>query len=209
MFFNEEAPMPKVTEAHVEARRAQIIDAACKCFNRNGFHGTTIRDICREAGLSTGALYGYFKGKAEILEALAEMGRRNTRALFTESGEKEGATRSLGSLMGMAMRLLDAEVSRDSARLDVRLWGEALHTEQLHRLFLKAFDNLKEPFEESLRLAQQRGEVAATLDPEAVARVMIAICLGFEVQMAMAPDADYSGSAEVVSALLDGSFVVK
>ena len=47
--------MPEVTEAHLEARRQQIINAAFACFSRNGFHQTTIQDICQEALLSLGA----------------------------------------------------------------------------------------------------------------------------------------------------------
>ena len=48
--------MPKVTEAHLEARRQQVLDPAFACFARQGFHQTTMDDICREAGLSAGAL---------------------------------------------------------------------------------------------------------------------------------------------------------
>ena len=39
--------MPKVTEAHLEARREQILDAAAECFARKGFHRSTMHDICR------------------------------------------------------------------------------------------------------------------------------------------------------------------
>ena len=54
--------MPKVTEAHLEARRQQILDAASACFSRQGFHQTTMQGICREVDLSPGAVYRYFAG---------------------------------------------------------------------------------------------------------------------------------------------------
>ena len=56
--------MPKVSEAHVEARKQQIMDAAKTCFSRQGFHQTSIQDICREAELSPGAVYRYFDSLA-------------------------------------------------------------------------------------------------------------------------------------------------
>jgi AcrR family transcriptional regulator len=56
--------MPKVTEAHLEARRQQILDAALACFSRRGFHQSTMQDICQEAELSPGAVYRYFRSKA-------------------------------------------------------------------------------------------------------------------------------------------------
>ena len=61
--------MPKVTQAHIDARRKQIIEAAQACFSRQGFHQTSIQDICKEAELSPGAVYRYFPGKVQIIAA--------------------------------------------------------------------------------------------------------------------------------------------
>jgi AcrR family transcriptional regulator len=203
----QEEPMPKVSQAHVDARRAQIIRAACKCFSDKGFHLTTIRDICSEAGLSAGAVYGYFKSKDEIVEALAELGRQNTRAVLA-SGRGEGEPPpSPSEIFGTVMQLLDSGATRETARLDLRMWGEGLHTPQLRELFLEALANALQPFAESVRHGQEKGTIAAELDPEAAARVCVALALGFTVQIAMEPEADYSGCAAVVTSLLDGSFV--
>ena len=63
--------MPKVSDEYRDARRRSILDAAITCFERRGLHGTTTDDIAAEAGLSNGALYRYFDGKAAIVEAIA------------------------------------------------------------------------------------------------------------------------------------------
>ena len=55
-----------------EARRVQILEAAKRCFARQGYHETKMDDIVREAGLSKGALYWYFKGKEELLDTLCD-----------------------------------------------------------------------------------------------------------------------------------------
>ena len=62
--------MPKVTEAHRESRREQILIAAWKCFSRKGFHSTSMADVIKEAGLSAGAVYLYFRSKDEIIVAV-------------------------------------------------------------------------------------------------------------------------------------------
>jgi AcrR family transcriptional regulator len=51
----------------VESRRQQIIDAAVGLFVRKGFHGTTTREIAREAKFSIGTLYEYVASKEDIL----------------------------------------------------------------------------------------------------------------------------------------------
>jgi AcrR family transcriptional regulator len=49
--------------------REQLLDAASRVFAREGYDGTKILDIVREAGLSTGAVYSRFASKNELLRA--------------------------------------------------------------------------------------------------------------------------------------------
>lgn len=67
-----EVKMPIMTEEHLEARRMQILKAATKCFAEKGFKRTTMRDICRAAKLSPGAVYNYFSGKEKIIDIIAQ-----------------------------------------------------------------------------------------------------------------------------------------
>ena len=54
-----------------EQRRRQIMDAARKVFSIKGFTKTTMEDIAREAELSPGTLYLYFKNKDELYASLS------------------------------------------------------------------------------------------------------------------------------------------
>ena len=57
-----------VTDARlVEERRGQILRAAVKLFSDEGYYTTTISQIAREAGVSTGLIYQYFGDKDDIL----------------------------------------------------------------------------------------------------------------------------------------------
>lgn len=55
------------------SRRNQILDAAQRCFKKQGFHKTTLRDIAQEFGMSAGHIYNYFSNKEAIIEALVEL----------------------------------------------------------------------------------------------------------------------------------------
>lgn len=60
------------TTAIRDARRNDIITAARDLFSRKGYHGTTMPDIARAAGISTGLIYYIFPSKEEILLACCE-----------------------------------------------------------------------------------------------------------------------------------------
>lgn len=51
----------------VEARRGQVVRAAVKLFAAQGYYTTTIQQIAREAGVSTGLVYQYFRDKDDVL----------------------------------------------------------------------------------------------------------------------------------------------
>ena len=64
--------MPRLTEATKQARRRQIIDAAFTCFTAKGYTHTSMTDIIRESGLSSGSIYSHFSGKSDILHATVQ-----------------------------------------------------------------------------------------------------------------------------------------
>jgi AcrR family transcriptional regulator len=55
-----------------EATRARLIELAADVFAEEGYAGVSIRDIANRSGLSSGAIYGTFRGKAELLAEAVE-----------------------------------------------------------------------------------------------------------------------------------------
>ena len=60
------------THLRRDARRDQILDCALAVFARQGFHETSIADICARARIGRGTLYQYFTDKRAVLAALIE-----------------------------------------------------------------------------------------------------------------------------------------
>jgi len=70
------------------AKRRQIIDGASRVFLAQGFDAASMGAIAREAGVSKGTLYVYFKSKEELFEAIVEEQRRQqAEEIFTFDGE--------------------------------------------------------------------------------------------------------------------------
>lgn len=56
----------------IEKKQKQIVEAACGLFFKKGFHGTNIREIADESGMSMGQLYHYISSKDDILFLVAK-----------------------------------------------------------------------------------------------------------------------------------------
>ena len=66
------------------AKRQQIIDGARRMFLAQGFDAASMNEIARQAGVSKGTLYVYFKSKEELFEAIVEAQcRRQGEQIFT------------------------------------------------------------------------------------------------------------------------------
>ncbi len=196
--------MPKVSEEHLQVRRQQILSAAFSCFARKGFHKATVHDICDEAGLSPGAVYRYFGGKEEIIEAMVERNAAQNARFAEEVRAGEDTFRMLERLADFHLgRLADSE----GVAVEVELWAEATHNPRIRELLRDDFDAHRRLLEGIVRRAQERGEINGRLDPEAVARVMISFFEGLLIQKELdQDDVDVRRYVDVVTAMVGGSF---
>lgn len=81
--------MPKVSQEHVEARRAQILEGARSAFSRWGYDGATVARIEEETGLSRGAIFNYFDGKLDLFVQLSKEVSRHYIDVVVEEGLDE------------------------------------------------------------------------------------------------------------------------
>jgi TetR/AcrR family transcriptional regulator, repressor for uid operon len=71
----------KVIPQYKDQARARFIEAASVVFRRKGFRATSMEDIAAEVGVSKGAIYRYFRTKAELL---MQIQRRSRDAVVSE-----------------------------------------------------------------------------------------------------------------------------
>jgi AcrR family transcriptional regulator len=78
--------MPKLFDWDVERRQLKIEEAALQVFTRRGYHGTSVRDLADQAGVSLGNIYNYYATKEDLFASLVRryekrMGEVQRRAL--------------------------------------------------------------------------------------------------------------------------------
>jgi AcrR family transcriptional regulator len=59
----------------------KIFAATFRLANEVGFRAMSLRDLCRETGLSMGGLYGYIEGKDQLAEMIEDVVRQTTYEL--------------------------------------------------------------------------------------------------------------------------------
>jgi AcrR family transcriptional regulator len=196
--------MPKVSEARLEARRAQILAAAVECFARRGFHETTMADIAREAGITAGAIYRYFPSKEDVVEASARARREARAARYRAASQRGGTLQVLDELVELTF----ARAARPDAfmRLAVQLYGEALRNRRVRETVRELWSDNLSQLEGIVRHAQLEGEINPVLEPSAVARVLMATYEGLVVHKTIDPGVDVEQCTAVLRALYRGDF---
>jgi len=163
-----------------EQRRQRILAAARACFGQHGFAGATVGAIARDAGVSNGLLYRFFRDKDHLYEVvMKEIIRDWVRAMVPRDADDEPAGETLE---GMFRR--SVEFCRTHPLLPALLRGE--RTLQLPRIAPAGADRVQ-PHRDLVASILQRGIDAGEFRPDLdVASVADVIC---QLQ------SDYSGRA--------------
>lgn len=177
--------IPKLSDAALDERRSHILSAAEICFARRGFDGTTIADVRKEARVSTGAIYTYFRNKEEMMRAILERARDDRKRRL------ESAIAEIGTSAGPPLVLLEWAGAifdvhgQHAARVDVNLWAEALRNPRIKKLAQAALRDATSAVSAVVAPRLPFSGAAKSLDPASVASVLIALFLGLEVETAV------------------------
>ncbi|MFC6015024.1 TetR/AcrR family transcriptional regulator [Plantactinospora solaniradicis] len=195
--------MPRVSDEHLAARRQQILDAARRCFLRNGFHATSMQDVIGEAGLSVGAVYRYFRSKHELVTSIAESVLDGADDLFAAIDAAEPPP-PLVDAVEQALGFVETQIGQDGVfPLAVQVWAESLRDPELADFVARMYGGFRSRLVTLARRAQQAGELPPDADPEAVGAVLLGLVQGFALQRLLAAGPDRKTYLSGLRAMLD------
>ena len=149
-----------------------LLDSGATIFAAEGYHNTTVAGIARAAGMTTGAVYNRFDGKADLfnqilLHGISVTDLQDSIDLSTALAASESFEQSAILLTTLADRARSPEGIRDrSLRLEAR---EAAVTEAQIATFLAPMqDHQLARVAEIFRDSQNAGTMRDDLDPEAL-----------------------------------------
>jgi AcrR family transcriptional regulator len=152
-----------------EARRAAVLDTACRVFSRSSYRGATTAEIAREAGISEPILYRHFGSKRDLYLACLEEA--------WETFRQEATTAMAEDPVGCLGVIADRYMSKGNRLRVVDLWIQALAEANEDAVIAKALRrqirNVHDFFANVIRDGQKRGVIHPDRDAEAEAWILV------------------------------------
>lgn len=174
--------MPRVTEEHRAARREQIMDAAIRCVVREGFHKTTMAHVIAESGLSAGAVYGYFKGKPDLIRAIADRAIGSATENLMDAAVGPEPVDVVAVFAGLVNHVARLHAEFGIGVVALHAWSEAARDEGVREVVSGKLATVHAHWVRILERAQSEGSISGEGDPEAMARALVGMMPGFLVQ---------------------------
>ncbi len=165
-------------------------------------------DVQREAGLSAGAIYLYFKSKDDIVTAIAADALATIAGVFTlppPDGTFPDLRTLIDEFLGAAERLQD---EKHLFPLIIQIWSEALRNPHLRYELTVLFSQVDRALTHMLAACQASGQINPDVEPESLAMALIGLGQGYLVQRALLGErTSFAQYREGVQALMRSSAI--
>jgi AcrR family transcriptional regulator len=176
--------MNQVNVQRQSDRRAEILEAAERCFVRSGFHQTSMQEICAEAGMSAGNLYRYFPSKEALIAGIAERDRAEVAQEFANVDLSPGL---FAVLEGMAHHHFTMRPI-EQVKLCTEVMAEARRDPAIARISASFDADVRKWLKTMFGTAAERGDIAKDADIDGAIEMLMIIADGVWWRRALDPN---------------------
>ncbi len=171
----------------VKDNRTHILATAFKLFFQKGYKSVTMSDLVKESGLSKGAFYHYFNSKEELYNHSMDMFMEHYLNNFSlEFNSDLSLKENLIALYDQFIPITD-NMNTSSQEAAEGLSNYLILLQELmrkpdYRIKMADYNqNFNAHFSEWIKIAQNRGEILDSLDPDLLARHLTSLMKGIGV----------------------------
>jgi AcrR family transcriptional regulator len=175
--------MPKLTKDQQDERRARILDAAERCFVRAGFRGATMQDICKEAGVSPGALYTWFDSKEALVGGIVARNRDEVLANFAPMAQAADFVEGMAATFARCV----LNQPREKSVLCLEVAAEATRNAAVADMMARFDESVSASLAQILERAIAAGRIAPALPVRDLVASMNALAEGLFWRRAVDP----------------------
>lgn len=182
------------------ARRQQVLTAAAECFRRRGFHGASMAEIAKTAGMSAGHIYNLFENKDDVIAAIVERDRDEIVRRIQETLEGNDVA---GAMLAAVEDSFHEPEREAEAALNLEVLAEASRNAKLAEVVVASETTIRHKAMVLIRMAL--GPAADTLpadEIEARASVLGALFNGLMVLSVSQPHLNQAAVARVMQRVM-------
>lgn len=188
---SEQANVRRGPYSKTAQRRREIIEAATSVFAQRGYHGGSLRDISKELGLSLTSLVHHFPTKSDLLEAVLDNANATWGTSFASEADEQGVRFAILRLARLnfdhpeLLRLLAIVASEASSP-----------AHPAHDWFVQRYQRLVGILQQMIETDRERGRVRTDGDAAVLAKRVIALWDGLQLQWLLDPHEDMVGEMD-------------
>ena len=165
--------------------REAIIAATIRAIESGGEASVRVTEVAREAGVTQGMVSYYFKDREGLIseaniERFATAGVQDI-AFLVNAAKNVNTKDEFINLLQMSTRTIVATDRAANRRIRTSVIGSVANRPDLQANVIKVLDQLISGTEEVVRIAIERGIVKTSLNPRAIAEIVIAYTQGLIV----------------------------
>ncbi|MDP1927055.1 MAG: TetR/AcrR family transcriptional regulator [Thiobacillus sp.] len=177
--------------SRADTRRTQIRVAAADCFRLHGFHGTSIAQISKAAGMSTGHIYHYFENKEAII---ADIVAQDLQRLLTLAAELRAASDVKAAMIERAVEGVKENLDPGKAGLQLEIVAEAARNPHIAGIVQAADRQCRDSFAATIRTQRQAaGHQDSEVTLAGMVEAISAMFEGLQIRAIRNPDIDRDG----------------
>ena len=170
---------PQQFEEIREGKKLLIMETALELFANEGFHSTSIQDIAKKADISKGLLYNYFESKEELIRIIIAKGLEEIMTYFDPNHDGMLTKQEIKYFIKETFRILEENLEF------WKLYFAILTQPPVLKLVDKVF---QETIQSLFRMVERYFEQLGDENPEASARVFIALLDGIGIYYVLDPE---------------------
>jgi len=193
-------------------REAAILQAATKLFGEKGYEATRTAEIAAAAGVTERTLFRYFPSKEKLYKRVifpALLGAAVPRALMDAGRLFATDAQSFAEWHRTVLRLRLTAARQAVPQYRMLIAGLMTDAELRPKIIDIWKQSVLPPLVDTVRRFQERGQLRSDMRPEALARAIISLNLGYIFARALvAPEAQWDDEAEIAATaelLLNGA----
>lgn len=183
-----------------EARRQQVLDAAAECFHKSGFHGASMAQIAKAAGMSPGHIYNLFENKDDVIGTIVEREQAERLAKVDAIQRADDVVRAMIDQVECGV---EDHLAGPNAALRMEVLAEAGRNPKLAAVVRNADALGREKLVGLMEVAlAQRNRQRSAQEVRARVEVLMALFDGLMVRTLRNPDIDRETITPVVARLV-------